>query len=387
MVETRRSAQKASQESETPAAVIELSSDSEPEEPEPEVDDGVEDEVPEPAADIPDVAEQPLLRAAGIKYKIDKPEEEQVPQDKERSSPASKLAVQVRETPSAKHRHVSIEIPLPTSSELRRRKAEAEGIAGQEENDEVFNTPSVGKRITFDDSDYDEFVTPKEAPSRDPMENSIPRSTSKRETADAAGQDDEEDVVEDSDDDAPPEAISTHAAQAETVKAAEAAAKAAEQQAAALKRKRQERDAFFKQQAEERKRAEQQLRRRRDSDDATPSTEEATPETEKRDEAPKLLPLELLESDDEDDVSQQLGSSGHEKRKRRKLGAVEQALLREPKLPKDKKVGSTAYRVVAGTGDSRLAPKVKKQTVNLRETLLRRDRVAKPRGGFFATKR
>jgi hypothetical protein len=154
-----------------------------------------------------------------------------------------------------------------------------------------------------------------------------------------------------------------------------------------LKRKRQERAAFFEQQAEERKRAEQHVRQRRGSDDATPSTEDVTPETEKRKEAPKLLPLELLESDDEDDVTQGLGSTGHLKHKRRKLGAVEQALLREPKLPKDKRVGSTAYRVVKGTGDSRLAPKVKKQAVNLREALLRRDRVAKPKGGFFVKKR
>jgi hypothetical protein len=138
--------------------------------------------------------------------------------------------VRVRETPSTRHKHVSIEIPLPTSSALRRRKAVAEDTAGQDGDDEVFNTPSVGKRITFDDSDHEEFVTPREGPSRDPMESSIPRPASKSETADAAGQDDEEEEEEeDSDDDAPPEAISTHAAREETLKAAEAAAKAAEQ--------------------------------------------------------------------------------------------------------------------------------------------------------------
>jgi negative regulator of replication initiation len=100
----------------------------------------------------------------------------------------------------------------------------------------------------------------------------------------------------------------------------------------------------------------------------------------------KLLPLELLESDDEDDVPQQ-DSAADSNRKRRKLGAAEQALLREPKQPKDKRLGSTAYRVVKPTGDARLAPKVKKQAVNLKETLLRRERVPVRKGGFFVKSR
>lgn len=102
---------------------------------------------------------------------------------------------------------------------------------------------------------------------------------------------------------------------------------------------------------------------------------------------PKLLPLELLESDDEDDVARESSSAADGKNKRRKLGGAEQALLREPKLPKDKRLGSTAYRVVKGTGDVRMAPKVKKQTVSLKETLLRRNRIAQPRGGFFVKNR
>ncbi len=102
---------------------------------------------------------------------------------------------------------------------------------------------------------------------------------------------------------------------------------------------------------------------------------------------PKLLPLELLESDDEDDALQQSNSAADGKNKRRKLGGAEQALLRDPKLPKDKRIGSTAYRVVKGAADARMAPKVKKQAVSLKETLLRRDRIAQPRGGFFVRNR
>lgn len=156
--------------------------------------------------------------------------------------------------------------------------------------------------------------------------------------------------------------------------------------AAASKRKRQERAAFLREQAEERKRT-QNPKRQEDEDDVSPSAQEPAPGTEKRKrEVTKLLPLEMLESDDEDDVAQQ-PSSAADNNKRRKLAGAEQALLREPKLPKDKRLGSTAYRVVKGTGDARLAPKVKRQAVSLKETLLRRDRVPQPRGGFFVKNR
>lgn len=115
--------------------------------------------------------------------------------------------------------------------------------------------------------------------------------------------------------------------------------------------------------------------------------EPASASEKRKREVPKLLPLELLESDDEDDAPQQSISADDSKHKRRKLGGPEQALLREPKPPKDKRVGSTAYRVVKPTGDARLAPKVKKQAVNLKETLLRRDRLPVRKGGFFVKSR
>ncbi|KAK4158440.1 hypothetical protein C8A00DRAFT_28719 [Chaetomidium leptoderma] len=380
----RRSARKLPEKTEKAVDVIEiLSSDSEPEDPEePEIDD----EAPESVSNDQDVIDQPLLRAAGIKYKNSKPdeEEEEPLSDRQQSPSSAKLAVRVRGTGSTKHRHVSIEIPLPTSSELRRRKAEAETSGSQEGNDEeVFKTPSDKRHITFDDSEHDEFVTPREAPSRDPLESSIARPTGKD------VEEEEEEEEEDSDDEAPPEAVSTRAAEAETLKAAGAAAKAAEQQVAASKRKRQERDAFLRRQAEERKRTQKPTRQESDDEgDATPGTQEPPLETEKRKrEVPKLLPLELLESDDEDVVSQQASSAPNGQHKRRKLGGAEQALLRGPKLPKDKRLGSTAYRVMKGTGDARLAPKVRKQAVGLRETLLQRDRVAQPRGGFFVRNR
>jgi hypothetical protein len=194
--------------------VIEILSDSEPE----ALD--VEDEAPESAPNTEDANEQPLLKAAGIKYKIDKSEEEEPQQEPQGSPSSAKLAVRTRDTGSVKHRHVSIEIPLPTSTELRRKTAEgSESQDGNEE--EVFKTPSERRHITFDDSDNGEFVTPREAPSRDPLESSIPKP---------AGKDEEEDEEEEEDsDDEAPEAVSTRAAEADTLKASEAAAKAAEQ--------------------------------------------------------------------------------------------------------------------------------------------------------------
>ncbi|KXX76459.1 hypothetical protein MMYC01_206676 [Madurella mycetomatis] len=381
---SERSPQKPSQKTERAAHVIELSSDSEPDvhQTEDEVDD-----VPEEVTASPVINDQPLLRAAGIRYQADTVEEEPE-EDSNRSPSNAKLAVRVKDTGSAKHRHVSIEIPLPTSSELRRGEAEASVSAtgNQDGNDEdVFKTPMEKRQhITFDDSEHEEFITPKEDPSANPLESSIARQTKAKIEADG-----DEEEEEESDDDAPPEAVSTRAAEAQTLKAAEAAAKAAEQQAAAAKRKRQERDAFFRQQAEERKRAQRPAESEDEADGASPSAQEAIlehPEKRKR-EVMKLLPLELLESDDERDTPQRSSPAVDGKHKRRKLAGAEQSLLREPQLPRDQRVGSTVFRVVAGNGNTKLAPKVKQQSRNMKETLLRRDRVAQPRGGFFVKKR
>ncbi|KAK4099063.1 hypothetical protein N658DRAFT_476123 [Parathielavia hyrcaniae] len=368
------------QTEEAPDVIEILSSDSEPEAPE------EKDHVSEHGSDDEDDYEQPLSRAASIKYKMEEPEEDEPPQDEHGAPSDAKLAMRDKDTGSAKHRHVSIEIPLPTSSALRRRKTEASAPGSQESNgDDVFKTPSERRHITFDDSEHDEFVTPKEGPSGDPLDSSAAKPD--WQDAGRSGEEEEEEEAEESDDDAPPEAVSTRTAEAEVVKATEAERRAAQQQSELLKRKNQERTALLQKQAAERKRAHEPTEPQQ-QDDATATPEQLASEPEKRKrEVPKLLPLELLESDDEDDISQQPSSSADKSHKRRKLGGPEQALLREPKLPKDKRLGTTAYRVVKGAGDPRLAPRVKKQAVNLRETLLRRDRIAKPRGGFFVKNR
>ncbi|KAK3990221.1 hypothetical protein QBC44DRAFT_325905 [Cladorrhinum sp. PSN332] len=366
MAPRKSSAKKASKVPKAEPEIIELSSDSEPEVIETQVTD-IDEPEQEAEVEKPDVYDQPLLRAAGIRYKSDKLEEKQQQQD---STPNAKLTMRSKDTGSVKHRHVSIEIPLPSSTSKPKHDDEHEP--------EVFKTPMERRHITFDESDHDEFVTPSEAPKKNPLETAVPAKV--EEVQDSAEEDEE-----DSDDEAP-EAVSTRAAEVETKakasKAAQAAAKAAEKEAAALKRKRQERDAIFKQQAKERKQADEEARAK--GEDAEEAASESA-EKRKR-EVPQLLPLELLESDDEDEMDLDTPESAG-LNKRRKLDGSEQRLLREPRAPRDRQVGSTVYRVVAKAGDGKQAPKAKKQSVNLKALLLQRDRKAQPRTGFFVKKR
>ncbi|KAK3692891.1 hypothetical protein B0T22DRAFT_532275 [Podospora appendiculata] len=339
-----------------PSQVIELSSDSE--------SGGVsENETQAKPSLQEDFGDQPLLRAQGIKYKT-----EQSP----KPTP-EKLPVRVKQTGSAKHRHVSIEILLPSSS-MRARDSE---VADSE--DEVFKTPMERKHVKFDDSDHDEFVTPTEVPSKDPMSAIRPAQSrgKEEETAESDDEDEEEEEEEEEDsDDEAPEAVSTHAAEAQLNKAAQAVAKVAERQAVVQKRKRQERDAFLKQQAEERKTAQK-----------APEEEEAEerpsehPEKRKRD-LPKLLPLELLDSDEEDDGDDS-DATDDGNSKRRRVDAAERKLALAPKTPKDARVGSTVFRVAKSRGDQKLAPRRQLQSLNAKEELLRRNRKPQAKSGFF----
>ncbi len=157
-------------------------------------------------------------------------------------------------------------------------------------------------------------------------------------------------------------------------------------QAAAQKRKRQERDAFLKQQAAERKSV-QQAEVNPDGD-ATPEEKQEPaplfPEKRKR-VIPKLLPLELLESDDEDDTAQQAESAA--KSKKRKIVAAGETWVGEAQTKKNLKVGSALYQVAGSQRDGNLAPKAKKNSVNLREQLLKRHRAPEARKGFFVKSR
>lgn len=203
-----------------------LSSDSENEV------DGDDDEAldVEPPSSVTLADPSPLFATPGVRYGADKfrgKEEEEVeeeaegegsegeeegPQGEQVSPSSAKLAVRPKGSRSPKKGRVSIEIPVPKSASKTQRSRDGASAGDLEKTS---GTPKSGKRITFDDSDYDEFVTPKEAPAEDPLETH-------------AVEEDEEEEEEDSDDEAP-EAVSTRTAEAETLKAAGAAAKAAEQ--------------------------------------------------------------------------------------------------------------------------------------------------------------
>lgn len=159
-------------------------------------------------------------------------------------------------------------------------------------------------------------------------------------------------------------------------------------QAAAEKKKRQERASFLQKQAEERKSAQVLVSMEVDSEDEAPKEKKPAalfPDKRKRP-IPTLLPEELLSSDDEDDAPAPGSALGTPKR--RKVDLTGPKWIAEPEAPRDKKVGSTAFRVVENRGDPKLAPKMKKSSLTMREQLLHRNRVAQPRkGGFFVRSR
>jgi len=154
-------------------------------------------------------------------------------------------------------------------------------------------------------------------------------------------------------------------------------------QAATQKQKRQERDTFLKQQAEKRKSTQTPAGAKSEDEGSEPEMRKSGalfPEKRKR-EVPRLLPLELLESDDEDEAgyfSDSSTSKGVTKKQKIVTG-----WLPEAKAPRDQKVGSTVFRVVENRGDKKLAPKAKKTAVNLRESLLKRKKAPQAKSGFF----
>jgi hypothetical protein len=199
--------------------VIELSSDSEQEV------SATKAVVPERTSRSPslDRLETPFFKAPGIVYKDDdanNQEGEKFEQPKDKQEPISQSTES--DDKSLSRKHVCIEIPLPTSSELQQRKVEA----AAEKTEESSKTSADRRHITFDDSESEQFITLKEeAASR----NGLGNGSKKSEREIVQDSQDEEEDSEESDDDAPPEEVATGEAEAALLKAERAAAKAAEQ--------------------------------------------------------------------------------------------------------------------------------------------------------------
>ncbi|KAI1805884.1 hypothetical protein F4811DRAFT_513859 [Daldinia bambusicola] len=251
------------------------------------------------------------------------------------------------------------------------------------ESDQTPAPKPKGKHLVFDDDDdVENFVA-------------AAAEAGKKAEEDKAKEEEEEE----SDDDDAPEAVSTQAAAKEVHKSTQAALDAAEKQTATLKRKRQERDNLFKQQAERRKRvrAEVQIhqseaRRKNgtsdsdsDSDDGVPEVEMAVTAGRRRTQKqalPTHLPAEFLtdsssEDEDEDD------ENGQALKKRKKSSDEKNGNNKrptkitfddQPKKPRDRVAGSTKYRVLAEQGDSRLAPRARRDARASKESLLKRRR-------------
>ena len=152
-----------------------------------------------------------------------------------------------------------------------------------------------------------------------------------------------------------------------------------------LKRKRQERDNLFKQQAKKRKRVADQ-----------PETEgEAATAGRRRAEKlklPNVLPAEYLtdsSSESEDETALRRMTKKSEKPRKINFEDAARSPDKGQRAPRDQVVGSTVYRVVADRADRNLAPKMHKDTRNMREALLKRTRAAvtpNKRKGFFVRK-
>lgn len=137
---------------------------------------------------------------------------------------------------------------------------------------------------------------------------------------------------------------------------------------------------LFKTQAEARKRTSGPAAQA----EASTSTDLALrPETQRKKklEIPHVLPLELLESDDDEETRPAERAEGRGPKKI-KFDTAEMSSLEE-RLPRDRRVGSTVYRVLADRDDGILAPKAHKQAMNVRQGLLLRKRAPRRRGGFF----
>lgn len=143
---------------------------------------------------------------------------------------------------------------------------------------------------------------------------------------------------------------------------------------------------MLKKQAEERKQAEAEAKaaakeaESADQSDSDSELEEAP--RRKRMEIPDVLPPEFLESDDEDE-DDAMDLDLPKKPTKITFNNVEKRLAKENRAPADKKVGGTVYRVVADKSEKKLAPKMQKQSRNLKADMMNRNRAPVQRKGFL----
>lgn len=107
---------------------------------------------------------------------------------------------------------------------------------------------------------------------------------------------------------------------------------------------------------------------------------------------PDVLPDDFLEaasdSNDDDNSDDQEDDAARRPKKPKANTVARQVAKAESRRPQDVRVGSTVYRVAGAGGDNpALAPKMGKNSRNVKEMLLRRQRPAARKGGFLVKKR
>lgn len=158
---------------------------------------------------------------------------------------------------------------------------------------------------------------------------------------------------------------------------------------AAQKRKRQERDVLLQQQAKHRK----AVKKAEILSEPTVAQEAAEKAAEReqahegfrtrKSEIPDLLPPEFLDSDDEDEAAAAPRTTQTDRPKRIKFEELEEQSALEFKPPRDERIGSTVYRVLASKGDARLAPRKSKASHSMKQHLLVRKKTVQRKTGFL----
>ncbi|EPE10334.1 u3 snorna associated protein [Ophiostoma piceae UAMH 11346] len=219
---------------------------------------------------------------------------------------------------------------------------------------------------------------------------------SKEDEAEAEEEDNSEDNSEEDSDDEAPEAVSTVQAAAATRKSAQTASKAADERAADQKRKRQERDARLKAQAEVRKeREDKEAAEAQIAAEAAAKIQAQEEKAQKKKAAAvaakvkeaesKLLPLEFLESDSEEEDA----AIAHKQAAKAAAKAAKQPRQRVQlaKAPKDRMLGTTAFRVLEDTVNTSIAPKSHSHSTSSRQEMMARKRVGKPKSSGFLVRK
>ena len=97
----------------------------------------------------------------------------------------------------------------------------------------------------------------------------------------------------------------------------------------------------------------------------------------------KLLPLEFLESDSEEEEE----NAAIAQKQAAKAAKQPRQRVQPAKAPKDRMLGTTAFRVLGGTVNTSIAPKSHTASTSARREMMARKRVGKPKSSSFLVRK